>query len=641
MLSLLMSVAVLSGCGGGGDSGPAVLFLDSVVGAVLSSETPDLWVSSVSGPSSATADSGFFVTVTACNQGVASAGSTVELRLSTDSLITSTDPLVGSAPTGMLHPKQCATLQVRTRPARVADGLWYVGAVVDPDSSVSEGVETNNTRLSTPMAFGSGPDLQVSTVSAPASLSPAARFETAVTVCNPGTASASATVEVYLSKDTDVSTSDTLVGSSPTKTLEPGQCAALTVPSSVNVPEGQWYAAARVGRIHGAPELVESNNTLIASQMTLVGSAPDFTLTEVSGPASLSSTGSLTLTATVCNQGTQGGSTSVQGYLSKDTVITGEDVLVGSASVSHLEPGQCAPVSITGPASVTSGQWYLAASVDSAPGVAELLETNNTRLGHRAAAGDRPDLIVAEVSGPASVASGQPVSATATVCNQGTSSSVASSAALYLSRDVTINTADVLLGGAALPELRAGECAPVKLSGAAHVAEGSWHLGVIADNGSGVPELLENNNTRASSLVGVGDDGDLVITSLAGPASALQGQSFTGRITVCNQGTQAVDATARVALYVSGDAAITASDTLVGDVSLPSLEAGQCATASVSGGAQVPAGTWYLGAITDVDGSVRELIEDNNLHLGSALVVSSPSDVTVTAIRAATSHEQG
>jgi subtilase family serine protease len=635
-----MSGALLSGCGRGGGSGPGELFADSVVGAIMSSRTPDLWVSSVSGPPSATSGSRFFVTVTACNQGMASASSTVELRLSADSLITAEDPLVGSAPTGLLHPKQCATLHVQTRPASVPDGLWYVAAVIDPGNSVSETTETNNTLVGARMAFGSGADLHISRVSTPVSLSPSSRFETAVTVCNTGNASASALVEVYLSADTVVTPSDTRVGSSETSTLRPGQCTELAIPSSAHVPEGQWYAAAWVDRTNEVPELVESNNTRLASQATLVGSAPDFTLAAVSGPASIPSDGALTLTATVCNQGTRGGATSVEGYLSQDTRLTAADILVGRASVGYLEPGQCAPVSLTGPVSAGPGQWYLAAWVDKLDEVPELLEDNNTRLGDRVLVGNGADLIVSEVRGPDSVAAGQPVRATATVCNQGTSSSPSSSAAFYLSLDATINTADILLGSTPVPPLEAGECAPVEVSGPANGHDGSWYVGVIADSGHGVAELLESNNTRAGPLLVLGDGGDLVISDITGPANGLHDQPFTGQITVCNQGTGPTGSSARAALYLSLDTAITAADILVGDVELPPLEAGQCTTASITGGASVPEGTWYLGAIADLYGSQPELAENNNTRVGSTLVIGPAPDM-ITVLHAPTGLQPG
>ena len=195
-VSLLMASAVVTGCSRGGP-GPAALFLDSVVSAVATSGKPDLWVSSVVGPSSATPGSSAFVTVTACNEGTGRVDSEVKLYLSEDSSLSSEDTGVGSARTGLLHPKQCATLHVRThRLAQGSEGLWYLGAVIDSEDTVSEVSETNNGRMGNRMAIGSGAELRVSRVSAPAGVSPSARFETEVEVCNAGTASASADVEV-------------------------------------------------------------------------------------------------------------------------------------------------------------------------------------------------------------------------------------------------------------------------------------------------------------------------------------------------------------------------------------------------------------------------------------------------------------
>ena len=318
-VSLLMASVAVSGCSRG-SSGPAELFLDTVVGAIASSGKPDLWVSSVSGPASATSGSGYFVTVTACNQGAGSADSEVKLYLSADPSISAADTSVGSAPTGTLRSKQCTTLNVQTRgPVSVAPGLWYLGAIVDPAGAVSELSETNNARVGTRMVIGSGAELQVAQVSAPASVSPSGRFEATVQVCNPGTVSASAEVEVYLSADTTVSAEDTWVGSGSTGSLREGQCTTLEIPASARVARGQWYVAAWVDRANAVPELEESNNTRVGGRV-VVDDGPDFTVASVSGPASLPSGSSepITLTATVCNPGNVAASTRVEAWLSAD-----------------------------------------------------------------------------------------------------------------------------------------------------------------------------------------------------------------------------------------------------------------------------------------------------------------------------------
>lgn len=622
-VSLLMASAAVAGCSRG-SPGPAELFLDTVVSSIATSGKPDLWVSSVTGPSSTTPGSGYFITVTACNQGVGSVDAQVKLYLSEDTSITSEDALVGSTPTGPLRANQCTTLHVQTRGAAgISEGLWYLGALIDPEDSVSEVSETNNSRAGTRMAIGSGPDLVVSRVSAPASVSPSDRFEAAVEVCNKGTASASADVEVYLLASADITSAEKKVGGGSTGLLREGQCTTVAIPSMAEVPRGQWHVAAWVDRAEAVPELVESNNTRIGDR-TVVGDGPDFTVASVSGPATLPSGSSepITLTATVCNEGNVAASAQVEAYLSMDAMLTDADVLVGSAPVEELAPGQCAPVSLHGVVSVSSGLWHVAAWVDRAGAVAERVESNNTRLGDRLPAGRAPDLVLSEVSAPGSVAVAQPVRATAKVCNLGTAPSAVATVSFFLSLDASITTADSLLGSAPVPELQAGACAPVELAGLADVQEGSWHVGAYVDSDHRVVELSENNNARTGGVLSVGDGADLYVSSISGPAFLQDTQSFTGHVTVCNQGTKAARESARVAVFLSSDAAITASDLLIGDVSLPELAAGQCTTVAVPG-ARLPGGTWYLGAIVDLEGREPELLKDNNIHVGGSLAIGS------------------
>ncbi|HVG62977.1 MAG TPA: CARDB domain-containing protein [Hyalangium sp.] len=622
-VSLLMASAVAAGCSRG-TPGPAELFLDSVVSAVATSGKPDLWVSSVAGPTSTTPGSGYFITVTACNQGASVLDSQVKLYLSEDTSITAEDTLVGSTPTGPLHANQCTTLHVQTRGApSISEGLWYLGALIDPEDSASEVSETNNSRAGTRMAIGSGPDLIVSRVSAPASLSPSDRLEATVQVCNTGTASASAEVDVYLLANADITSADGKMGSGSTGLLREGQCTTVVVPSTAAVPRGQWHVAAWVDRTQAVPELVESNNTRIGGR-TVVDDGPDFTLSSVGGPATLPSGSAepITVTATVCNEGNVAAPALVEVYLSVDSKLSETDVLVGSAPVEKLAPGQCAPVSVQGSVSVSSGLWHVAAWVDRANAVVERVEVNNIRLGDRRPAGQAPDLVLSEVSAPASVAVAQPVRAATQVCNQGTSPSAAATVSFFLSLDATITAADSLLGSAPVPELQAGACAPVELTGLAEVQEGSWHVGAYVDGDNRVVELSESNNTRTGGVLGVGDGADLYVSSISSPAYLQDSQSFAGQVTVCNQGTRSTRESARVGVFLSSDGAITASDLLIGDVSLPELAAGECTTVSVPG-ERLPAGTWYLGAIVDLEGREPELLKDNNIRVGGSLAIGS------------------
>src|SRR4051812_31710730 len=74
-------------------------------------------------------------------------------------------------------------------------------------------------------AVGPGPDLVVSSVSSPPSVVPGGAFTATVTVCNQGTlASGGTTVQVRLSTDTVINTSDVLAGTASVPALGAGQC---------------------------------------------------------------------------------------------------------------------------------------------------------------------------------------------------------------------------------------------------------------------------------------------------------------------------------------------------------------------------------------------------------------------------------
>jgi subtilase family serine protease len=625
---VVVAWAVLTGCGPE-SPGQVEPSLESSQSPITASGTPDLWVSSVSGPSSiATAGSGFSLTVAACNQGAGSTSSTVKLYLSADTVITPTDTLVGSAATGTLHPSQCTLLHVPIAGlSALPSGQRYVGAIIDPDNTVTEASETNNTRSGNKLAFGPNPDFSIARVSAPLSLLPSEFFEPAVTVCNEGTTAGSSMVAIYLSADSTLTADDTKVGHAPTGTLSAGQCTTLLVRAQAQVPPGQWYVGAWVDVANEVAELREGNNTRVGSRSS-IDSRPDLTVSAVSGPVAFSSASPLTLTATVCNQGRAAVSSQVEFYLSSDNILTPTDALLGSASISDLEPGRCSPVSFSGPTSVGAGRWYAGAWVDRANTVNEAVEDNNTRIGDRPARGDKPDLVVTDLNGPSSAVYAQPVATSATVCNQGTTPSAGTHLSFFLSSDTAITAADTLLGKVPVPGLQVGECAPVEASGPANVTDGPWYVGAWVDPDGAVAELVENNNTqRVSDLLGVGEAADLTISRLTSrPVRAL----IEARLTVCNQGTRPSLAPSRVSLYASSDAAVASWDFFLGEASLPVLLAGRCTDVTLSTSSELPEGMWYVGAIVDRSNTEPELQEDNNTRVGNFLMWGAFPDYVVS-----------
>jgi hypothetical protein len=113
-----------------------------------------------------------------------------------------------------------------------------------------------------------------------------------------------------------------------------------------------------------------------------VGWKADLIVSAVTGPASAPPGSPFTAAVTICNQGVAPSyGSSVEVRLSTDTSIGAEDLPVGGAAVSNLDPGQCVNVNVSAFASAPEGAYYVGAVVDPGNAVPELIESNNSRAG--------------------------------------------------------------------------------------------------------------------------------------------------------------------------------------------------------------------------------------------------------------------
>ncbi|MET0406681.1 MAG: CARDB domain-containing protein, partial [Cystobacter sp.] len=419
------------------------------------------------------------------------------------------------------------------------------------------------------------------------------------------------------------------------------------------------------------------NNTRLSAAPVGIGYRADFVITSVKGPASVEGGQPLTAQVTVCNQGTQPDYTRVALLLSEDEHLEHpssgpsqpQDALVSEMSTSWLDAGQCATLSLSGlaypPPTNSPGVrgFHLGAVVNPEGLQPEFRTDNNTHPGYLLGVGNAPDFVITSVKGPASVEPGQSFTTQVTVCNQGTRPGD-TRVHLLLSEDEHLRLPspsgppeDAPVGHAPVSWLNPGQCTPVSISGQAQPpAPGSpnvraFHLGAVLDPTSSPDELRTDNNTHPGYLLGVGYGPDFVITSVKGPASVEPGQSFTTRVTVCNQGTRSGDS--RVYLLLSSDTQFRlpwpgpSEDSLVGDMRVPPLNPGQCTPVSISGQAQPPAPgspnvrTFHLGAVLDTRYAPEELRTDNDTHPGYLLGVGYGPDFVITSVKGPASMEHG
>ncbi|MCP3098832.1 hypothetical protein LZ198_08080 [Myxococcus sp. K15C18031901] len=629
---------------------------------------PDLVVTEVSGPSTVQSGMYFDATVVVCNQGTEAAQpSQGALYLSADDVLVSAQPLTPRSDkvltpfnVGPLAVGECWGATARVRADTNIPGAYYLGAIInDGGGGAFETDRTNNRRIGNMLGIGDGPDLVVTGITAPAS-STNASFQGQATVCNRGTQpSPSTDLQVLLSADAVITsntpqrpTSDQLLGNVTVEPLQPGAC--LTVPySGAPVPvlvEGAYHVGALVDPSQRVAELIEENNTKAGARVG-IGNAPDFVVSEVTGPVSLAPGQPLTASVRVCNQGTQSGNVPVELYLSPDTVITPQvppelapDLRLATSDTGTLEAGACRTLTFTATAGgLANGTYYLGTLIDPFRMVRELDTENNTTLSRPLSIGIGPDLVVASVTSPSSVAPGAPLTAGVQVCNQGTSPSGPSAVAVVLSTGVAITLADFPLGTVNLNALAPNECQTGSVTANVQTPPGTWFVGAIADASRSVTELQEGNNTRKGTRVAVGMLPDLVVTAITAPPSLLPGQPLSASLTLCNQGTLPVASPTTAELYLSKDAVITpnspgrpAPDFLVGIATLQEpLAVGACREVVVqSTPTSVAPDVYYLGAVVDVFQSVPELFEDNNVTTGPRIGIGDAPDFIVASVSA-------
>ena len=251
-----------------------------------------------------------------------------------------------------------------------------------------------------------------------------------------------------------------------------------------------------------------------------------------------------------------------------------------------------------------------------------------------------PDLIVASLSAPATGGADADLVVTDTTRNQGTGAAVASTTSFFLSANLSLDAADVLLGSRQVVALAAGatDIKTTTLHVPASTATGSYYVIAKADSGNAVPESQEANNVKASALVRIGPD--LIVSAMTAPASAAAGSTITVSDTTKNQGAGGASASA-TRFYLSANSAVDASDVTLGSRSVAALAAAgsDSGTVSLVVPASTPAGAYYVLAQADAGSAVSETGETNNTKAVAGVKIGP--DLIVTAISGPASAAAG
>jgi subtilase family serine protease len=573
---------------------------------------PDLTISAIGGPAIAAAGATVTITDTTKNGGGgAAAASVTRFYFSTDATLDASDAMIGfrNVPSLAANATSAGSTSV-TIPASATTGSYYIIAKADADNAVVETVETNNNGQIT---LKIGPDLVVASASATGTFGPGGSITITDTTKNQGGAGSGTSVtQFYLSANSVLDAGDTPLGSRAVPALAAGATSAgsTTVTLPADAGTGTFYILSQADSTNTNAETVETNNVIA----TAIKIGPDLAISALSGSAAAAAGGTVSVNETTKNQGGGSAAASTTRYfLSTNTTLDAGDTPLGSRAVPPLAPGAASSQTstLTLPAGLATGTYYIAAQADADGTVPETVETNNVafmsvRVG--------PDLVVSALSVAGTPVPGQPVTITDTTKNSGIGDAPASTTSYYLSADVTLSAGDVLLGSRSVGALAGNggsQSGSATVTIPAGTAPGSYYVLAVADGPNVVPETSETNNVLAVS-VRVGPD--YVVSGLSKPASVKSGSVVTLTDTTKNQGGAALNSSTTY-LYFSSNTALDASDPLLGSRVVPALGAGASSSGSIS--ATIPAGltpgTYYVIVKVDGDNTIAESNETNNV----------------------------
>ncbi len=224
---------------------------------------PDLVVSSIAAPARAAIGGSIVISETTANTGSGIAGaSATAFYFSPNYAFDASDiRLSPSRPVPAITAGASSTGSTTVTVPALQPGLWYLMANADDGGQVGETYETNNIRYRTILV---GPDLTISSVSAPTSAAPGASISVSDTVRNMGAGDAGASVtRFYLSSNVLFDSGDVLLaGSRDVPSIATGAThsgtTSVTLPAGVS---GTYFILAVTDATNAVAEASETNNS--------------------------------------------------------------------------------------------------------------------------------------------------------------------------------------------------------------------------------------------------------------------------------------------------------------------------------------------------------------------------------------------
>lgn len=625
--------------------------LGGTVIAILEPVDPNMTMVSLSVPESVKANS-----IVAFNGSLynSTAGSAIDVQLSLflseDEHVDSEDALVYNENIGNIYGGSYLDFTGQLIvPEQFAYTGTYLLAVLDPENAILETNEEDNIhQVILAVEEPVYPDLLISGVSGLIDFIHAGQtedFSLSIQNASEGFAG-NFTVKGYLSDDATLDENDLQVMElENNENLSAGiydYVATLSPDGSVT--PGTYTFILSVDDTQLVEEVDETNNTFNSSITIGDPIYPDFVVSSVlANPQEVNAALETTLSVEVSNVGlAPSGESILSFYLSSNTIWESADQLLGSESISVLEPGAGKTMlsSVIIPGSTTPGSYYIVAVADQEHLISEVDETNNE--GFKAIEVlERlyPDLIVTSgAATPNPVNAGLTTTISFSIKNTGEAPAAASTAGIYISSNDTWDSNDELLGTTSVSEVDQNESVlgQASLEIPVETSPGNYFIIVKANQNGAVVESDDTNNAHSLAIEVLEKlYPDLLIDNLSlSNTSISAGTNATLAFDIINTG-EVASAASTVRVYLSDDNVSDNGDEEVGSQSIEAINAN--GTASISVFAKVPVttleGAHFFLIKADADNAVQESDESNNESAVSVTVNPPlPSDLTITEL---------
>ncbi|MBI4890753.1 MAG: hypothetical protein HY821_09030, partial [Acidobacteria bacterium] len=401
-----------------------------------------------------------------------------------------------------------------TIPSNTTPGSYYILAVADATSVVSETVETNNGRSASLTVSGS-PDIVIQNLTVtPNPGAPGSQVTVSYTVKNQGNGPTNgigvfANPVLWSTDSTITYGTDSEMANCNVGTLAAGATSACNVTATIpaNAVVGTTYYIGVAGdALNTVSESNENNNK--ASTPFVPSGKPDIIIQNLTiTPSNAEPGAQVTVGYTVKNQGNAAASSSFINpvlWSADAAIVYGADQQLANCPVASLAANGTTTCSyaITVPSSATAGTaYYIGVYGDATNVISESNESNNTASTTFVPV--KPDVVIQNLTvAPNPAAPGSQVTVSYTVKNQGNGPTngigVFANPVLWSTDSTITYGTDTELANCNVSTLVAGGSSPCSVtatipSGAAPGT--TYYIGVAGDGVNGVAESNESNNT--------------------------------------------------------------------------------------------------------------------------------------------------